>query len=144
MRGRVSRGWGRAGAMSETPMRMLIDGSCPLCRREAALLMRLDAGRGRLVMEDISAAGFDPGRYGLKPGDVMARIHAVLPDGRVVTGMEVFRSAYGAVGWGWALAPTGWPVVRPIVDRMYGWFARNRGRLAGRLCGDGRCASRGG
>jgi len=122
-------------------MTILIDGLCPLCRHEARLLERLDGGRGRLVIEDITAPGFDPGRYGATMDEVMGHIHGVTPGGEIVTGMEVFRRAYAAVGWGWLWAPTGWPVLKPIFDRLYVWFARNRLRLTGQgdRCADGRC-----
>lgn len=135
-------------------IRVLFDGDCPLCRREVAWLLRRDGGRGVIEAEDIAAPGFDPGRYGLDFASVMGRIHGVLPDGRVVEGVEVFRRLYGAVGLGWLVAPTRWPVLRPLADAAYRWFARNRLRLTGRteaLCNAGRCelpheprASRGG
>ena len=112
--------------------RVLFDGGCPLCRHEAALLRRLDRRRGRLVLEDIAAPGFDPARYGASIDQVMGEIYGVLPDGRLVTGMEVFRRAYAAVGLPWLLAPTRWPGVKGIADAAYAWFARNRLRLTGR------------
>jgi predicted DCC family thiol-disulfide oxidoreductase YuxK len=126
---------------SARPFTVLLDGDCPLCRREGVLLAKLDRGRGRLVLEDISRPEFDPGRYGLTGEDLMARIHGVSPDGGIVEGMEVFRRAYGAVGAAWLLGWTSWPVVRPLADRAYLWFARNRLRWTGR-CEAGTCAPR--
>lgn len=126
----------------KTPFRVLIDGHCPLCRREAALLQRLDRGRGRLAMEDIAEPGYEPSHVGRTLDELMGTIHGVLPDGTIVTGMEVFRRAYAAVGLGWLLAPTGWPGLRPLFDRLYRWFARNRLRLTGRgsvACESDRC-----
>jgi predicted DCC family thiol-disulfide oxidoreductase YuxK len=125
---------------------ILIDGQCPLCRREASFLERLDRGRHRLGIADITDPAFEAGRYGLSDAAVMDSIHGILPDGRVIRGMEVFRRAYRAVGFGWLLAPTGWPVLRPLFDRLYAWFARNRLRLTGRniACADGRCEQRAG
>ncbi len=124
--------------------KLLYDGDCPLCKREVTGLRRLDRGRGWLALEDIAAPGFDAFRYGLDPERVMARIHGVLPDGRVVEGMEVFRRAYGAVGLGWLLAPTRWPGLRRLFDAAYRFFARNRLRWTGRadaaLCTRDRCA----
>lgn len=125
---------------SDGTLTVLIDGACPLCRREAALLTRLDKGRGRLRMEDIAREGFEPAAYGRTMDELMGEIHGVAPDGALVTGMEVFRRAYRAVGWGWLLAPTGWPLLRPAFDAMYRWFARNRMRLMHRdSCTDERC-----
>jgi predicted DCC family thiol-disulfide oxidoreductase YuxK len=120
----------------------LYDGGCPLCLREVAMLRRLDRGRGKLAFDDIAAPGFDAARYGAAQADLMARIHGVLPDGTLVEGVEVFRRAYAAVGFGWLLAPTRWPLVRPLADAAYRWFARNRLRLTGRgeVCDADRCS----
>ena len=133
--------------MRETPaptwlVRVLYDGDCPLCAREIATLRRLDRGRGRIDFEDIAATGFDATRYGVDRAELMARIHGVLPDGTRIEGVEVFRRLYGAVGLGWLVAPTRWPLFRPIFDAAYRAFARNRLRWTGR--GDeagGRCAA---
>ncbi len=117
-------------------LKLLYDGRCSLCRNEVYWLKRRDA-RGRLTLEDISDPAFDPGRYGLTAQRVAAALHGVLPDGRVVSGMDAVRSAYELVGLGWLVAPTRWPVLRWAADRLYRLFARNRARL-GRLFG-GRC-----
>ena len=113
-------------------IKVLIDGSCPLCRREANLWRRLDRCRGRIALEDISRPDFDPTRYGLSREQVMEQIHGVLPSGAVVRGMEVFRRAYRAVGWGWLVAPTAWPFLQTLFDRAYRWFARHRLQITGR------------
>jgi predicted DCC family thiol-disulfide oxidoreductase YuxK len=121
---------------------VLFDGDCPLCAREVAMLRRLDRGRGRIGFEDIAAPDFDATRSGRSHGELMARIHALLPDGTVVEGVEVVRRAYAAVGLGWLLAPTRWPLLRPLAEAGYRWFARNRLRLTGRgeACTVERCA----
>ena len=112
--------------------RILFDGECPLCRREISMLERIDGGRGRLDFEDISSDAFDASVYGLEMRAVHERIHGVLPDGTVVEGVEVFRRAYGAIGLGWLVAPTRWPLLRPLADAAYRLFARNRLRITGR------------
>jgi predicted DCC family thiol-disulfide oxidoreductase YuxK len=120
---------------------LLYDGDCPLCAREVAMLQRRDR-RGAIVAIDIAEPGFEASRYGLDRERLMARMHALLPDGTVVEGMEVFRRAYAAVGLGWLLAPSRWPVLGRVFDAAYTWFARNRLRLTGRgdhVC-DGTCA----
>ncbi len=120
-------------------VKLLFDGACPLCMREVRMLSRANR-KGRLKLEDISDPGFDPASYGLTRAEVMGHIHAVLPDGQVVTGMEVFRRSYAAVGLGFVLAPTAWRGIKPIADRAYAWFAKNRLRLTGRDCESGTCA----
>lgn len=127
--------------MTSPGFTILIDGSCALCRRESAFLRRLDRGRGRLRIVDIASPDFDPTQLGTTMAAVMGQIHGVAPDGTLVRGMEVFRRAYAAVGRRWLLSWTAWPIARPIVDRLYLWFARHRvriGTVAARLMGEKR------
>lgn len=113
-------------------IRILFDGECPLCAREGRYLEQLDAGRGRIQLEDLSSPDFDPGRYGLDQATVEARIHGVLPDGTVVEGVEVFARAYAAVGVGWVAELYRWRPARWLLDFVYRVFARNRLRITGR------------
>jgi predicted DCC family thiol-disulfide oxidoreductase YuxK len=122
-------------------IKVLYDHACPMCRSEVVWLNDRDK-QGRLFFEDISASDFDASRYGINQSDVEAAIHGVLPDGRIVTGVEVFRHMYSAVGLGWLLAPTAWPVLRELADAAYRFFARHRvrmGRALGRDCHDVEC-----
>jgi predicted DCC family thiol-disulfide oxidoreductase YuxK len=131
----------RGKNMSEWRLKVLYDGSCPICASEMRSLNRLDH-RGRLVFEDITSPEFDAARYGKTEEQLMGAIHGVFPDGSILTGVEVFRRAYAAVGLGWLLAPTGWPVLRPLFDSLYRLFAGNRkriGSMIGRDCPEGRC-----
>ncbi|MET0343282.1 MAG: DUF393 domain-containing protein [Polyangiales bacterium] len=127
--------------MTDWDVKLLYDGECPLCVREVKMLARLNR-RHKLALEDIAAADFDASRYGRSYEELMGSIHGVLPDGSLITGMEVFRRAYAAVGLGMLAAPSAWPVLRPIFDRAYTLFARNRLRITGRsdACRNGRCA----
>jgi len=128
--------------MSDWRFKLLYDGHCPFCMIEVRWLGRWNR-EGRLAFEDIASPSFDPARHGLTREAVMGVIHGVFPDGRVVTKVEVFRQAYRAVGLGWLLAPTGWPVLHWFFDGLYELFARYRvpaGRLFGRSCETGTCA----
>lgn len=113
------------------------DGACPLCTREVRLLRRLDRA-GRLRFTDIAAPDFDARAHGLEPDRVMKRIHARLPSGEVVVGVEVFRRLYRAVGYERLVALSRLPLVRQGLDLAYELFARNRLRLTGR-CEGGAC-----
>jgi len=122
---------------------ILFDGGCPLCLREVKTLQRLDNGHGRLAFVDIDQADYNPDRHqGISYRQAMGRIHAIAAGGDVVTDVEVFRRAYGLVGWGWLYAPTGWPVVGPVVDGLYRWWASRRLQLTRRPSLDRLCASR--
>ena len=128
---------------SSTPaFTLFFDGECPFCVREVQWLLRRSRD-GRLAAIDIAAPEFDAAAFGGTPESFMARIHGRRADGTMIDGMQVFREAYAAVGLGWLVAPTGWPILRPLFDAGYRWFARNRvrlGRIFGRRCEDGRCA----
>jgi predicted DCC family thiol-disulfide oxidoreductase YuxK len=120
---------------------LLYDGDCPLCLREMRWLQRRDKA-GRLAFENIAAPGFDAARFGVTREALMRVMHGVLPDGRIVRRLEALRLAYAAVGLGWVLAPTGWPVLRWPSNAAYALFARHRiriGRLLGRRCPEGSC-----
>jgi predicted DCC family thiol-disulfide oxidoreductase YuxK len=122
--------------------KVLYDGECPFCKVEARWLGHLGRS-GRLAVEDIAAPDFDPTSYGDTLYEMMGTLHGVFPDGRQTRGMETFRQAYRAVGLGWLLAPTGWPVLRNLADFLYAGFARHRvrmGRLFGRACEGDRCS----
>ena len=121
--------------------KILYDGQCPLCRREARFLQKRNR-RGYLAFEDIGSPGFDPAVYGTTHDGLMRVIHGVFPDGRMVQKVDVFREAYRAVGLGWLMAPTRWPGLRWGVDLGYEWFARHRlaiGRVFGRPCDSAAC-----
>ena len=118
---------------------VFFDGDCPLCVREINMLARLDR-RDRLKLTNIAAPDFDAVAVaGLDWQTLMDEIHGRLPDGTIVTGVEVFRRMYGAVGLGFLLAPTRWPGLRQAADFAYTRFAKNRLKLTGR-CTDGVCA----
>jgi len=110
---------------------VLYDGDCPLCDREVKMLRRLDRKR-RIRFTNIAAAEFKAGDYGLTQDKLMAEIHARLPDGAWIRGVEVFRRIYSALGWGPVVRLTRLPVVSNLLDGAYRLFARNRLRLTGR------------
>lgn len=130
------------------PFTLLYDSLCPICRREVAWLQRRDRHQ-RLSTIDIAAPGFDAAALGLTAERVVARLHGIDAAGKVVEGMAAMRGAWRAVGLGWLIAPTGWPVLRWLFDGAYLVFARYRvplGRLFGRrqqaTCDSDRCTPR--
>lgn len=114
------------------------DGDCPLCMREIRMLMGRDRA-GRIRFTDIAAPGFDAAAAGLDRATLMAKIHARLPNGQIIEGVEVFRQLYAAVGFERLVAVTRAPGISQTLDLGYRWFAKNRLRLTGR-CEDGVCA----
>lgn len=119
------------------PFEVFFDGDCPLCLREINFLRRRDS-QGRLRFTDIAEPAFDPAAYGASMDDFMAQIRGRLPDGSFITGVEVFRHLYSAVGFGWAVRVSRVRGISWLLDRAYVWFAKNRLRLTGR-CDTGAC-----
>lgn len=107
------------------------DGGCPLCRREMALLRRLDR-RGLIQFTDIADPAFDAARLGRSFDELMGEIHGRLPDGTWIKGVDVFRRLYGAVGFRRLVAISRWHGVRQALDVAYRLFARHRLHLTGR------------
>lgn len=95
------------------------------------MIRRLDR-RGRIVLTDINAVGFDPGYYGTDRETLMGSLRGRLPDGRWVEGVEVMRRVYEAVGLRWLVAPTRLPGIRQGLAAGYRVFAKNRLWLTGR------------
>lgn len=107
------------------------DGSCPLCRREIALMRRLDR-RGAIDFVDVAGEG-DAGCPADK-AELLARFHA-REDGRLLSGAAAFAAMWRAVP---LLRPLGLaarnPVVLAALERAYVVFLRFRPRLQ-RLAG---------
>ena len=82
---------------------------------------------------DIAAPDYDPAaNQGLSYEAAMEEIHAILPDGTVVRGIEVFRRLYEEVGLGFVYAATKNEAVERAANRVYGFWARFRMQLTGR------------
>ncbi len=112
---------------------LLYDGDCPLCVHEVNFLRQKDQGRGLVKFTDIADESYTAEQNGgVDYATAMGRIHAVLADGTVIKNVEVFRQVYRVLGIGWIYAPTGWPLVGPVVDWLYGVWAKWRLALTGR------------
>lgn len=120
--------------MSLYPLTLLYEETCPLCKLEMDNLKSRN-DKGLLKFVDVSAPDFDAEPYGVSLTDMLDVIHAVKADGTIIKGTEVLRHAYGAVGFGWMVSPTGWPLLRPLFDRAYMHLARNRHRVSEKFGG---------
>lgn len=114
------------------------DGGCPLCAIEMRHLQRLNRD-GRLGFEDIMAADFNDRFPALEWQALNDRIHAMQADGSMLIGLDVTYEAWRLVGRGWLYAPLRWPLVKPVADRLYLWFAKHRYRISFWLTGQKRC-----
>lgn len=117
----------------EWKIKLLYDGDCPLCLREVNFLQKQDGGRGLVKFVNIADDSYRPeDNEGIDFETAMGRIHAILADGTVIQNVEVFRCIYDILGIGWIYAPTRWPIVGPLVDKLYGIWADWRLKVTGR------------
>ncbi|MBD2652972.1 thiol-disulfide oxidoreductase DCC family protein [Synechocystis sp. FACHB-383] len=140
--------------MKNWQIELLYDGECPLCLREVNFLRSKDRGRGLVNFVDIAQPDYNPQDHGdVSFEDAMARIHAVKADGTVIKNVAVFREVYQVLGIGWLYAPTRWPIIGPLVDKIYDFWADRRLSWTGRpslaeilaqrekgMCANGDCA----
>jgi predicted DCC family thiol-disulfide oxidoreductase YuxK len=111
---------------------LLYDSHCPLCAMQVEFLKKRDVHH-RVKFTDLQSTDYIPSEHGnvdFERG--MRKIRAVLPDQTVVSGMEVFRITYDAIGRGWMFALTNLPVVGEAADIIYDFWAENRLRITGR------------
>jgi len=112
-------------------LEVFFDGGCPLCLREVRFLKHRDR-QEKIKFTDIDAPEFSAEAYGKSHQELMAKMHGRLPDGTWITGVEVFRRLYSAIGFGPLVLLTRLPIIRQIMDLGYYVFAKNRLRLTGR------------
>jgi predicted DCC family thiol-disulfide oxidoreductase YuxK len=102
------------------------DGACPLCRREIALMRRLD-WRGAIVFIDVATTP-DPS-CPIDRASLLARFHAE-EDGVIHHGAAAFAAMWRAIP---LLRPLGLAarnrVVLRLIERAYRLFLRLRPRL---------------
>ena len=112
------------------------DGGCPLCRREIAVMQRLDR-RGAVDFVDVTET--KASACPIKPAELLARFHAT-QDGQLLSGAAAFAAMWRAIP---LLRPLGLaarsPWVLALLERLYLMFLRFRPRLQ-HLFADGRRA----
>ncbi len=102
------------------------DDTCPLCRREIALMRRLDR-RGAIDFVSVAEASCP-----IDPQDLMARFHAQEAGKAIVSGAAAFAAMWRALP---LLAWLGWlakaPPILWLLERLYRLFLKVRPRLQG-------------
>jgi predicted DCC family thiol-disulfide oxidoreductase YuxK len=102
------------------------DETCPLCRREMALMRKLDH-RGAIEFVSVAEATCP-----IDPSDLMARFHAQEAGQPIVSGAGAFAALWRALP---LLAWLGWmakvPPILWLLERLYRLFLKFRPRLQG-------------
>ena len=113
------------------PLTVYFDGKCPICRREIDLMKMLNR-KERLQFIDFSNSSYHPTDHGLNQCDLGRVIHACWSDGILITGVDVFREMWEAIGLGFLARLSRRPLINTLLVKAYAWFAKNRLRLTGR------------
>eukprot|EP00274_Cyanoptyche_gloeocystis_P000073 CAMPEP_0196656536 /NCGR_PEP_ID=MMETSP1086-20130531/17625_1 /TAXON_ID=77921 /ORGANISM="Cyanoptyche gloeocystis , Strain SAG4.97" /LENGTH=233 /DNA_ID=CAMNT_0041989313 /DNA_START=84 /DNA_END=785 /DNA_ORIENTATION=- len=120
--------------------KLLYDGDCPVCIRNVEMLQKLDRQQ-RVDFVDIASPFYEPEEHGgVELEEAMERMTAVLSNGRIVQNMDAIRAIYRAMGLGWLVAPTGWPILRTAFDQLYDFVSSNRYTLLGQKMCDAACS----
>jgi predicted DCC family thiol-disulfide oxidoreductase YuxK len=102
------------------------DGDCPLCRREIALIRRLDRRRAIDFIDVARGEGICP----LDRGELLRRFHAQESDGPMLSGAAAFAAMWRVIP---LLRPLGlvaqWPPALWLLDLAYRGFLRVRPAL---------------
>ena len=128
-------------------LRLFYDGSCPICMMEIRHLDKLDRNHA-LDLQDINAGDFNERFPHIDAAEADRLLHAELPDGSMLYGLDASCRAWDVVGKGHWFAFLRWPLIRPVADLSYRGFARYRhrlGRFFGRTasCDSGSCPAPG-
>ena len=116
---------------------LLYDGDCPLCRREIGFYSAL-AGAEHVDWVDVSRAPVDALPADVTREAALARLHAVEPDGRVLTGAGAFLAVWWRLrSFRWLARVLDRPALQPPLEAAYRLFLRVRPHLQ-RLAGGAR------
>lgn len=112
--------------MSGPALTVWYDGACPLCRREIALMQRLD-WRRRVAFVNLGLAA--PEACPLDPAELLARLHAG-DDQRLYAGAAAFAALWRQLPLLWPLGQLARiPFVLALLEHAYARFLRLRPRL---------------
>jgi len=112
-------------AAGPTPLTVLYDGACPLCRREIGLYRGLQSDTPVCFADVSDPASPLPG--GTTREQLLARFHVLGSDGRLLSGAQAFLALWAALpGWRWLARVGSVPGVAWTLERVYQLFLRVR------------------
>ena len=112
---------------------LFYDGSCPLCVKEIVLLEKYDKHK-EIQFEDITLDNFSERFTHIDSTKADAIIHGQLPNGEVITGMDVTFLAWEIVNRNKWLRLFKLPLIRTVTDWSYLIFAKHRKKITKSLC----------
>jgi predicted DCC family thiol-disulfide oxidoreductase YuxK len=111
------------------PFAVVYDGDCAVCARLARVLQRLDT-QGTFDVVTSQAPGVQARFPWIPPDAYRESLQLVAADGRTWQGAAAIERILDLLPRGrWITWVFSLPFARPLAERFYRWFARNRYRL---------------
>jgi predicted DCC family thiol-disulfide oxidoreductase YuxK len=110
----------RRESNDNAPDTLFCDGQCPLCMREVRLLTQIaDDGLRLTDLHDV------PDNPGEPTGQVrLENLHLRTCDGEWLTGVDATVRAWSHTRWGFLFRMLRWPLIGPLADAVYRYWAR--------------------
>ena len=110
------------GKNRQRPDTLFYDGQCPLCTREVRLLTKI-AGSG-LQLTDLHEVPDQPGEPTRQAR--LKSLHLRTGDGEWLTDVDATVRAWSHTRWGLLFKVLRWPLIGPLADAAYRYWARKR------------------
>ncbi len=112
---------------------VIYDGSCNVCTRQAELLRKWDH-EAKLTVIPSQGPGVQA-RFPWIPAEAFAEsIQVIAANGRTFQGARAVEELVNVLPrWKWLAWIFRIPFIRPLAEKLYRWFARNRYKFG---CGD--------
>ncbi len=75
---------------------------------------------------DLSISSYRSTEHGLNTWDLRRVIHACWSNGTIISGVEIFREMWEALGLDFLARFARRPTINKLFVKAYAWFARNR------------------
>lgn len=115
---------------SKTPLELLYDGECPICKREICLLQKKDS-QTKIKFVDISSKEFN--HSNIDYNTAMSQIHAIDGKGNLLVGIPAFAAVYARCQLLVTSTLMRIPFIKSALEPLYKLFARKRLWLTGRM-----------
>jgi predicted DCC family thiol-disulfide oxidoreductase YuxK len=112
------------------PLTLFYDGACPLCQAEIVYLASRNH-QGLLYFVDINGPEYDPQSVGVSCEQALARMYGQLEGQAAIHGVPVFAEAYRRANLPLLTWLFSRPLLRPIWNLSYRFFAKYRHTISG-------------
>ena len=117
---------------------LFFDGSCPVCVREMNQLKNWNTNKELHLVDATNHQAMEAFPH-IDSANAMRILHAETAEGELLLGLDANIAAWNAVKRKPLLGILRWPIIRPIADQGYLFFARHRYRISKILTGKSKC-----